>query len=104
MERAWQRLTLYLGLRDDPASGTPRSEVERPSLGRRVLEAAPVMAVTAIVYSLVELVRHLVFGGSTSAGRVALGALVFFLISLPALLICDGIARWWRESDDPPAP
>ena len=101
MDGAWKRLTVYLGLRKDPDSRTPRSEAERPSPTQQVLEAAPVLAVTAVIYSLLRLVGHLIFGGNTSAGLVVEGALVFFVVTLVVLLICDGIARWWHESGDP---
>jgi hypothetical protein len=88
----------------DPGMPPSRSRDERPKVVARLREVAPSFAVIAVVFSLAQLVRHLVFGGDTSAGHVVLGALVFFLLCLPALLVCDAIARWWHESDDRQAP
>lgn len=70
----------------------------------RVLKAAPWFAVMAVLFALVKLVEHLVFGGDTSARHAVIGALAFFLIALVMVPICDGIARWWHESGDRPAP
>jgi hypothetical protein len=60
--------------------------------------------VAAVLYSLLRLLEHLIFGGSTSAGNVVLGALVFFVVCLLALPVCDGISRWWHEAGDSQAP
>jgi|SRR5215218_7035489 len=104
MDGARQRLAVYLGLSEDPDSPIHRSEAERPGVGKRLLEAAPFLALVAIITSLLRLVWHLIFGGDTSAVRVVEGALVFFALALVLVPICDAIARWWHESGDDPAP
>lgn len=104
MNGTWQRLAVYLGFREDPVSSTPRSKAERPKPVKRVLEAAPAFALLAVTFSLLGLVKHLIFGGDTSASHVVLGALVFFVVGLLMVPICDGVARWWHESGERRAP
>lgn len=70
----------------------------------RVLKAAPLLAVVAVLFSLMKLVEHLIFGGDTDARHVVIGALAFFLIALVMVPVFDGVARWWNESGDRRAP
>ncbi len=73
---------------------------ERPDRVARILKVAPLFAVIAVLYSLGRLAVHLVFGGDTSVGHAILGAAVFFAIAMVFVPVCDGVARWWRESGD----
>jgi hypothetical protein len=99
---AWQRFKVYLGLGEGPDSQVPAADAEDADPVKRLLTAAPFLALIAVLTSLLHLAANLVFGGDTSLSHAALGALVFFAIALPMLLVCDAVARWWRSSGDPP--